>query len=79
MKLSVRIGIVFLLLFTSTLVEAQCSMCRAVVENNEANAGQGLNNGIAYLMAVPYALIIGGGIVLFRKQFQNKNLSAQAS
>jgi len=41
---------------------SQCSMCRAVAETgakDEAKrVGRGLNNGILYLLAMPY--IIGG-------------------
>ncbi len=69
MRFSVYIGLIVVLLVVSLDVTAQCSMCRAVVENNESNIGQGLNNGILYLMAIPYALLFGGGIWLFKKQY----------
>tara|TARA_Y100000782_G_C10187644_1_gene267750 strand:- start:1962 stop:2201 length:240 start_codon:yes stop_codon:yes gene_type:complete len=73
MKKVFSIVILFaLLLISSQDAAAQCSMCRAVVENNTTNIGQGLNNGIVYLMAVPYALIIFSGVFLFRKQFKDK-------
>ena len=39
---------------------AQCPMCRATAETNLANGGsegQGLNNGILYMLAMPYVLI----------------------
>jgi hypothetical protein len=38
--------------------EAQCAMCRAVLESagNTATA-EGINNGIVYLMAIPYVAI----------------------
>lgn len=44
---------------------AQCAMCRASVENNVSNGetsiGAGLNNGILYLVVMPYLMagIIG--------------------
>lgn len=46
----------FLLLF---IVDSysQCAMCKAVVESNMENGdniGSGLNDGILYLMAMPY-------------------------
>lgn len=54
----------FLLLFAimclPILVEAQCPMCRMTAESNLANGGsegQGLNNGILYMLATPYLLI----------------------
>lgn len=36
----------------------QCSMCRAVVESDISGKGSGINNGIVYLMAFPYTLIV---------------------
>ncbi|MEA1784620.1 hypothetical protein U1E44_00815 [Arenibacter sp. GZD96] len=50
-------------------IEAQCAMCRAVLES-EGNtaAAEGVNNGIVYLMAIPYILIAG----LFYFVFKSK-------
>lgn len=46
------------------LAEAQCAMCRAVLESEEGNAAaEGINNGIVYLMAIPYILV--GGLFYF--------------
>ncbi|OAV44998.1 hypothetical protein [Lewinella sp. 4G2] len=39
---------------------SQCPMCRATAESNLANGGtegQGLNNGILYMLGMPYVLI----------------------
>lgn len=46
-----------------------CSMCKAVVEGETGTfggeaMGRGLNNGILYLMAIPYILLF----MLFRKR-----------
>ncbi|MBT7240064.1 MAG: hypothetical protein HN860_03550 [Flavobacteriaceae bacterium] len=47
---------------------AQCAMCRAVLESEgNADAAEGINDGIVYLMAIPYVLIAGIGIVIYRK------------
>lgn len=46
---------------------AQCAMCRAVLETAEDNAAQGINNGILYLMAVPYLLVLVIGYAVYRK------------
>jgi|TARA_B100000768_G_C11081891_1_gene291190 hypothetical protein len=36
----------------------QCSMCRAVLQSEEGQAtAKGINNGILYLMAIPYLLV----------------------
>lgn len=56
-------------IFSSIDVSAQCAMCKAVVETsaeNGSNLAQGINNGILFLMAFPYALLIVGGFVWYR-------------
>ena len=44
--------------------EAQCAMCRAVLESETDNSmAEGVNNGIIYLMAIPYILM--GGLIWY--------------
>lgn len=48
-------------LITSISLNAQCAMCKAAVEANlkdGGNAGAGLNQGILYLMAMPYIAML---------------------
>lgn len=62
MKQKIILHLFFLFFFLKT--NAQCAMCRAVLESEETqSAAEGINNGIKYLMAVPYLLI--GGIIFF--------------
>ncbi len=43
---------------------AQCAMCRAVLESEADNStAKGINNGIKYLMVIPYILV--GGVFYF--------------
>jgi hypothetical protein len=50
------------ILFNQNAV-GQCAMCRAVLESNaDKSVAEGINNGIVYLMAIPYILI---GVLLF--------------
>lgn len=52
--------------FVST--NAQCAMCRAVLESEEGQAtAKGINDGIIYLMAIPYILVGGIGFFIYRK------------
>ena len=52
----------FFLIFFSD-VNAQCAMCRAVLESSsDTSAAKGINNGIVYLMAIPYILV---GVVFY--------------
>jgi len=47
---------------------AQCAMCRAVLESEEGQStAKGINNGIVYLMVIPYILIGGLGYFIYRK------------
>ncbi|MDG1730562.1 MAG: hypothetical protein P8K68_02055 [Algibacter sp.] len=47
---------------------AQCAMCRAVLESEEGQtAAEGINDGIVYLMAIPYILVAGIGYFIYRK------------
>ena len=71
MKKTIVILILVLLLTIS--VEAQCAMCRAVLENEEGqNAAKGINDGIVYLMIIPYLLIGGLGYIIYLKFFKTK-------
>ncbi|SFO14066.1 hypothetical protein SAMN05421741_12216 [Paenimyroides ummariense] len=46
---------------------AQCAMCRAALETEETgNQAAAVNDGIVYLMAFPYLLLLVGGIVIYR-------------
>jgi len=55
--------LVVVLLFSQS-VDAQCAMCRAVLESEgNVETAEGINNGIVYLMAIPYVLV--GGLFFF--------------
>lgn len=63
----------FLLLFFAFPAEAQCAMCRAVLESEESGAAaKGINNGIVYLMIFPYLLVGGIGYVIFKMRQKAK-------
>jgi len=52
---------------SSFLVNAQCAMCRAQLEGMEDNSlAKSVNDGIVYLMAVPYILIAVVGFFIYR-------------
>ncbi len=65
-------------LFFHSKLNAQCAMCKAVVEANlkeGGSAGAGLNQGILYLMAMPYVAIIIFGLFYFlQKRAQKQNI-----
>ena len=58
-----------LLLVLPFLSQAQCSMCRAVAESSQqggSSIAAGLNDGILYLMAIPYVLLATLGVLFYR-------------
>jgi hypothetical protein len=65
-----KFRIIFLagvLLILPSLVEAQCAMCRAVLESSDNQSiAQGINDGIIYLMIFPYLAIGGIGFFIYR-------------
>lgn len=63
MKKYLFLILLFLLVVIDT--QAQCAMCKSVVESNLESGdtiGSGLNDGILYLMAMPY---ISLGLIAF--------------
>ena len=67
-----RTKLVFIILITFLMVphgiEAQCAMCRAVLESEgNTSAAEGINNGIVYLMAIPYLLVAGVFYFVYKK------------
>ena len=72
-KMMNKINLIFLLLiFFAIKLNAQCAMCKAAVEANlkdGGNAGAGLNQGIIYLMAMPYiAMLLFGAFYYLQKR-----------
>jgi len=63
---------------TAKMAHAQCAQCVATVESNRqaGNEGlaKGLNNGILYLLCMPYAAIAIVGFVWYRK-FRKKGIA----
>lgn len=66
-------ALILILVLMPQLVDAQCAMCRAVLESEGSTAvAEGINNGIVYLMAVPYLLVAGVFFVIYKKMKQPK-------
>lgn len=55
------------MLLLPMLIEAQCAMCRAALETSEdTQKAESVNNGIVYLMAIPYILVAVLGYFVYR-------------
>lgn len=66
----------FLVLYSflfSISANAQCAMCRAALagEGNKVKA-QAVNDGIVYLMVIPYLLVGGIGYYIYRMRKKKK-------
>ncbi|HWS60884.1 MAG TPA: hypothetical protein VN182_08140 [Flavobacterium sp.] len=63
-------GICFLFFEISSY--AQCAMCRAALagESNKVKA-EAVNDGIVYLMVIPYLLVAGIGYYVYRMRKKN--------
>jgi hypothetical protein len=71
----VLIGLFFtasLLIFFAPDSSAQCAMCRRVAETDKqskaADRGRSLNNGILYLLSIPYVLGAAGAIAWYKNR-----------
>lgn len=61
-----RVLFAFAFIALAASSQAQCSMCKATVTNNTGglNMGTGINDGIVYLMLIPYIILM----IFFRKR-----------
>jgi hypothetical protein len=66
--------VILFIVFLFSVIEsnAQCAMCKAVVENGNEDMAEGINSGITYLMVVPYILVALLAIVLVRYKKKQK-------
>ena len=75
------IFLTLILLFIDVLSFAQCAMCKAVVENGAeqqvSSISKGMNTGILFLMAIPYAIFAVFGLILFRAYKKRKSETDQ--
>lgn len=71
-KIITLCSLIFCLQLTvNTEVQAQCPMCKMSAESNLKNGGtdgQGLNNGILYMLATPYVIVFGLGYFWWRNR-----------
>ena len=71
MKHIIPFALVLILIIISADLAAQCPMCKIAAESNLENggtAGKGLNNGILYMLSLPYVLIGLLGFVWYKNR-----------
>jgi len=69
-----RIFLFFLFSFFFSLSsQAQCAMCRATLESEEGTGkAEAINDGIVYLMVIPYILIAVAGYAIYKIRYSRK-------
>ena len=69
--------LLFTLIFAVSLVfttglNAQCPMCKTALKSNKQNGkaqvGNGINQGILFLMAMPYVLVGAAGVAWYNNR-----------
>jgi len=54
-------------IFFSLSANAQCAMCRAALAgDSNTKKAEAVNNGIVYLMVIPYLLVVVIGVLVYR-------------
>ncbi|MEP6806941.1 MAG: hypothetical protein ABI892_20600 [Flavobacterium sp.] len=63
--------------FFSVAANAQCAMCRAALAgDSNVKKAEAVNNGIVYLMVIPYLLVAIIGVLIYR-MYQSKKKKAE--
>jgi len=70
-----KITILFAIVLFAIQAKAQCAMCRAVLESGEdQSAAEGINDGIMFLMVVPYILVATIGYIVYKTYSKSKKV-----
>lgn len=74
LKIKRNISFLLFTFYFSLESKAQCAMCRAVLESEEGQStAEGVNDGIMFLMSIPYLLVAGISFLIYWKFFRKKN------
>ena len=69
----IKLMLFFLVLFSDFTIYAQCAMCRASLEGEgNAKKAEAVNDGIVYLMVIPYILAGFLAIIIYRMYSNRK-------
>jgi len=51
---------------------AQCAMCKATLETDDTPVGNGINEGILFLMPIPYIIMSVIAYIIYKKYKSSK-------
>lgn len=65
------VWLIFALCFLPFVSFSQCAMCRAALESTGDNSKvEAVNDGIVFLMAIPYIIVAGIGFVVYKMYYK---------
>ncbi|MPT35216.1 MAG: hypothetical protein E2604_09015 [Flavobacterium sp.] len=68
--------ILAVVMLLSLNANAQCAMCRAALESEEGGVkAEAVNDGIVYLMVIPYVLVGVLGYAIYRLKTKKKKIA----
>ena len=72
-RLSLKWTLVLFSMFYSVFSYSQCAMCRAALQNNENTVqAEAVNDGIVFLMIMPYLLVALVGFAVYKLKYSKK-------
>jgi hypothetical protein len=74
-KLKTKTFLAVVLSLSTFFSQAQCAMCRAALESEEGGVkAEAINDGIVYLMVIPYILVGAAGYAIYRIKYAKKEI-----
>lgn len=74
LKVINKLFLAFSLCLLPFFTKAQCAMCRAALESEEGGAqAEAINDGIVYLMIIPYVLVAAAGYAIYKLKYSKKS------
>lgn len=65
------VGLTFVFCLLPFVSFSQCAMCRAALESSGDNSKvEAVNDGIVFLMAIPYIIVAGIGFVVYKMYYK---------
>jgi nitrate reductase NapE component len=72
-RLTITLFILLASCFFPLVSLAQCAMCRAALESNENTVqAEAVNDGIVFLMVIPYILVALVGFAVYKLKYSKK-------
>ena len=68
-----KLFFIFCFFLIGLSVQAQCAMCRAALACEEGGVkAEAINDGIVYLMVIPYVLVAAAAYAIYKIKYSKK-------